>query len=267
MINKYGNATNFVYSTNDYSIFKHLDGNREITVRRKARIKESIATVGYVMNPIVVNENLEVIDGQGRLEAFKDLGLPVYYVVAEGAGIDECRQLNLGQSNWTTLDFARSYADYGNVNYERLMDIIDDYGKGLNSDDSIFGMVGNHIITTGGGDRSRIRCGELMLSASDAAEVRKAIEYIKKHLNGINRIDGAKRVKYSAICWVIRNTDIDKKRLGMVLDKKCMEFDPIAESCIDRFLKNLSDIYNWHLQPDNCIYLAEEYDKFTRRRK
>lgn len=48
-----------IYATEDYSQFKFLVGNRDVTIRRKNRIKESIRNFGYILNPIVVNENME----------------------------------------------------------------------------------------------------------------------------------------------------------------------------------------------------------------
>ena len=93
-----------VYRTNDYSQFNKLVGNRAVTRDRVMAIIESVNTVGYVLSPIVVNEKMEIIDGQGRAEAFEELGLPIDYVIAEGAGIAECIQLNIKQKNWGLID-------------------------------------------------------------------------------------------------------------------------------------------------------------------
>ena len=79
-----------VYTTTDYGIFKRLVGNRDIPESRISKIVESIQTIGWVHNPIIVNERMEVIDGQGRLTALQRLKMPVEYIVAEGAGNKEC---------------------------------------------------------------------------------------------------------------------------------------------------------------------------------
>ena len=70
-----------IYITKDYSIFKKLTGNRSTELERITKICDSIREVGYITSPILVNENMEVIDGQGRLEAFKELGIPVEYII------------------------------------------------------------------------------------------------------------------------------------------------------------------------------------------
>ena len=116
-----------IYITDDYDKFKKLTGNRDVKGTKK--IVASIKSVGYVLSPILVNENFEVVDGQNRLEALKQLELPVPYIIQNGIGIEECRHLNIGQSNWNTTQFIRSYAESGNESYIRLLDLINDFSK------------------------------------------------------------------------------------------------------------------------------------------
>lgn len=59
-----------VYEEKDYSKFKRLENNRDVTESRKEKLKASIAS-GEILNPIIVNEKMEIIDGQGRYEAKK----------------------------------------------------------------------------------------------------------------------------------------------------------------------------------------------------
>lgn len=88
-----------VYVTKDYSIFKRLVGNRDIPESRISKIVESIQTIGWVHNPIIVNEKMEVIDGQGRLTALQRLKMPIEYIIAEGAGNKECIYMNMNMVN------------------------------------------------------------------------------------------------------------------------------------------------------------------------
>lgn len=113
-----------VHDTTNYDSFKKLIGNREVSEARKKRIRDSIAHVGYITSPIVVNEKLEVIDGQGRLAVLQELGLPVEYVIHEGAGIRECIEMNINQTNWKIIDYIESFAAMGNESYIVLRDAI-----------------------------------------------------------------------------------------------------------------------------------------------
>lgn len=252
----------YVYKTTDYSIFKVLIGNRKVEPRRVSRIKKSIQTVGQVIVPIVVNERMEVIDGQGRLAALSELGLPVYFVYSEGAGVAECRQLNMFQSNWTSLDHIGSYADSGDEGYIRLQKLIDTYKPAFKLN-SVMGAATNTIMTSGR-NASSYREGELELSEEDYMAADEALRFCLDHKKAVKGINGELRTVVSTICWIVRNTDIDKKRLAEVLDKKYVELEPVSTKALDNFLRDISSLYNWHLQPGKCIYLAEEYDRFKR---
>ena len=60
-----------VFETRDYDQFKKLNGNRNINESQVDGIVHSILEVGYQPVPILVNEFMEIIDGQHRLEAVK----------------------------------------------------------------------------------------------------------------------------------------------------------------------------------------------------
>lgn len=109
-----------IYETNDYSLFHELDNNREV---KRARVEKLIAsfTEKEILNPIVVNEKLEIVDGQGRFEALKTLDRPIKFLVSPGATIEDCRRMNQYNTKWTTLDFVISFAMSGNENYIRLL--------------------------------------------------------------------------------------------------------------------------------------------------
>ena len=64
-----------VYMTYDYNIFKKMLGNRELNERHVFRLKKSIRE-NYIPNAIIVNQSMEVVDGQHRLKALSELGKP-----------------------------------------------------------------------------------------------------------------------------------------------------------------------------------------------
>lgn len=114
-----------VFETDDFSQFKHLLGNRDVTEDRIAKIIDSIQRIGYINNPCVVNKKNEIIDGQARMVALERLGIPVHYVIDENAGLDECIQLNMNGTTWKIPDYINSYCAQGNHNYENLRDLIE----------------------------------------------------------------------------------------------------------------------------------------------
>lgn len=108
----------FIYETKDYSKFKRIDGNR--AVDHPQTIINSIKKHGVLNCPINVNEEFGVADGQNRVLAFEQLGLPVRYIISAGIGIKECQAMNSGQKNWTSEDFVNSYAESGDERYIAL---------------------------------------------------------------------------------------------------------------------------------------------------
>lgn len=115
-----GQEVNKVYKTSDLSIFKQIDGNRVPNIQHVRRLADSIRTYGMKCNPILVNERMEVIDGQHRLMAAKEAYSFVYYIVIQGYSLNEVHTLNLNQKNWSKKDFMDGYANMGIDSYVKL---------------------------------------------------------------------------------------------------------------------------------------------------
>ena len=92
-------VVNQVNSTNDYSKFKTLQGNRNVNSLHIRRLKESFKEK-YLLSPIVVNQNYEIIDGQHRFEAAKELNLPVNFIICNDYSLKEVQLLNTNMKNW-----------------------------------------------------------------------------------------------------------------------------------------------------------------------
>jgi hypothetical protein len=120
-----GKKVNEVYRTDDLSIFKSIDGNRVPNLQHVNRLADSIRVYGMKCNPILVNENMEVIDGQHRLMASKQAESFVYYIIVEGYSLNEVHTLNLNQKNWSKKDFMQGYASMGIKPYIKLKDFVE----------------------------------------------------------------------------------------------------------------------------------------------
>ena len=121
---------NKVYKTNNLSMFKQIDGNRIPNIQHVRRLSDSIRVYGMKCNPILVNERMEVIDGQHRLMAAKEAESFVYYIIVDGYSLNEVHTLNLNQKNWTKKDFMEGYANMGIESYIKLKNFVeknDDY--------------------------------------------------------------------------------------------------------------------------------------------
>lgn len=101
---------NQVKSTNDYQKFKILQGNRKLNSLHVKRLKESFKE-SYLFSPIVVNKNFEIIDGQHRFNAAKELNLDINYIVCPDYSLKEVQLLNTNSKNWKREDYLNAYCD------------------------------------------------------------------------------------------------------------------------------------------------------------
>ncbi len=113
--------------TTNYEIFKTLAGNRDIDLPNVRSLVKSIRENGYIGTPILVSKNFEVLDGQHRLEALKQLGLPVPYEIRE-MNLTQVQALNNASRKWAIIDYIKSYASMGHEEYILLLNYIDKLG-------------------------------------------------------------------------------------------------------------------------------------------
>lgn len=121
--------SNQVHTTNDYFLFKPLDGNRNINQLHVNRLKKSMAE-NYLFTILIVNENYEIIDGHHRFEVIKDLELPLNYIICSGYGLKEVHILNANARNWTAADYLDGYCKLGIKDYIIFKEFKEQYGLG-----------------------------------------------------------------------------------------------------------------------------------------
>lgn len=121
---------NVIQQTTDYEQFKLIEANREQNRGHIEALKRAFDESGNLtkVQPILVNERMEIIDGQHRFMAAKERKEPIYYTVVSGLRIEDARKLNLLQRSWKINDFAYSYAKQGYVSYQNYLKIREDYG-------------------------------------------------------------------------------------------------------------------------------------------
>ncbi|NET30644.1 MAG: ParB N-terminal domain-containing protein [Cyanothece sp. SIO1E1] len=111
-----------VKKTANLSQFKKLKGNRPVNSLHVARLADSIQEYGMLVNPILVNRDMEIVDGQHRLEAAKKVNSAIYYIEVPDYALEQVHALNLNQKNWSQKQFVESYAEIGIQSYIDLLD-------------------------------------------------------------------------------------------------------------------------------------------------
>jgi hypothetical protein len=193
-----GQKVNEVYKTHDLSIFTQIDGNRVPSLPHIKRLSDSIRVYGMKCNPILVNDKMQVIDGQHRLLAAKEAGSFVYYIIADGYTLNEVHTLNLNQKNWTKKDYMQGYSDMGIESYMKLKLFVDkneDYSftdcialcqtSGRGSSRSLTGQVNGNKLDGNAQifEHGTWKTGDMDLAQEMASKTRM----IKTYYSGYNR--------------------------------------------------------------------------------
>jgi hypothetical protein len=250
-----------VYTTRDYSIFKRLVGNRDIPESRISKIVESIQSIGWVHNPIIVNEKMEVIDGQGRLTALQRLKMPVEYVIAEGAGNRECIYMNMNMVNWKLPDFVKSYAEQGNENYQRLVALMEKYANGnLN-------IISTALYRVSKAKLRAIKDGTLQLTEDQYKEAVPRLEFIKPLLDRLDekKLPGSMITLMQTLIYYYDYEEVDKERLAYSVEKYIYNATPwVLNTDCEREVENA---YNYNIKLEDKISIAHLVKEERMRRQ
>lgn len=99
-----------IYETSNYSQFKRFPGNRTPDPRKVHKLQFSIEQSNLLhLNPIIVDSKYRVIDGGHRLEAAKNLGIPIHYIVENNLNHNDIILINTARTNWSIQDYIRYY--------------------------------------------------------------------------------------------------------------------------------------------------------------
>lgn len=108
-----------VYESEDYDQFHTLVGNRIPNPQHIERLRFSLQINGMIPNPLLVNEDFEIVDGQHRFEAAKKARTKFYYIIVDYK-LSQVHAINQDQSNYSVSDYMHGFADTGNEHYITL---------------------------------------------------------------------------------------------------------------------------------------------------
>jgi hypothetical protein len=117
-----------IHNTTDYAIFKNIASNREIDMQHVAKLTHSIVEKNLLqINPIIVDSEFNVIDGQHRLEAAKILKVPIFYIESSELTDIDMHRINSNMKNWTNMDFVNYWTIKKQPGFDVLSRMINKY--------------------------------------------------------------------------------------------------------------------------------------------
>ena len=228
-----------IEKTKDYDMFKYREDNRvKIVQRHVSQLVESIKARNLLeLRPITVNQEMEVMDGQHRLEAAKILGVHIYYQVEKSLKPIDIITLNVAK-RWTMSDYVNYYSKNGYVEYQKLEKFI--------KENRITIKVALNICMAGSAiGREKLRLGEYVFEIKDSQQhldtCWDTINYIKLK-NGMSAYTGSSRF-WDALLRIIKHEEFDKNKWKKNLEMLVQRIGPKPSE--HEYLLCLLDIYNW----------------------
>jgi hypothetical protein len=229
---------NDVFETTEYSAFKTLDGNRNLNPANLARLKKSMQEE-LLQVPIIVNEKMEIIDGQHRFESCKDLGLPLCFIIVKGYELPQVHKLNAIARNWSLHDYLNSYADLGLNDYMLAKKFLLKYKIPMNT---ALQLLSGEAVSSGGGCRSSVE--------SFKGGTFKVKDYLKASILATKIVavgdfyDGNKRQCFmSAIVFISRNPAFNFNKF---LKKLAIQRTALVHCATHKqYIMLIEDIYNY----------------------
>tara|TARA_B100000212_G_scaffold49308_1_gene31766 strand:+ start:3064 stop:3801 length:738 start_codon:yes stop_codon:yes gene_type:complete len=108
-----------IYSTTEYNLFKKLRGNRAVNELHVRKLVEAIKEKDLQI-PIIVDHDMNVLDGQHRLDAYKIVGNPISYIIKDKFELQDVRNVNSVNRKWTLTEYLMSYCKLGKKDYQLL---------------------------------------------------------------------------------------------------------------------------------------------------
>ena len=243
---------NWIKTTTDYGWFKTMRGNRAINYKKVQELIRSIQNHGYRSVPIVVNNDMEVIDGQHRLAALKHMKMPVPYIVDEGATLEECIALNSFQTRWKQTDYVEANVAAGNEDYIILKKFLERH-KPYGIATITFAINGSRANSPG------IRNGFFTVYDKSEAHLLEAA----RNLKTLAEICGNKHKSTTfeqAALFAMSVDGVHRDRLVKKL-QPMLEASPKLATFAD-WEKAIEKAYNKGARADERIYFSTEYQKW-----
>jgi|TARA_R100001440_G_scaffold1895_4_gene5920 hypothetical protein len=248
---------NKFFETTDYTRFKKTRGNRPVDPTHVLQLKKLIAEKD-LYDPIRVNKNMEVIDGQHTLEARKQLDLKIPYIIMDSDDILDVARLNTGRKNWSMNDYLNQHCARNKMDYKICRNKMAQYG--INVAEAVVLLLKQASLW------SRIsqdfKTGQFIIPAGGIEHCDKIggrLMQLKKYFYGMES-EKNKRFKRSMVCSYIvahRHPKFEHSRFLKACKTRSSWF--LTGTSTADYVAIIERIYNAGLTPKNKINLVEFY--------
>ena len=232
--------THMVFGTMQYAKFSLIPGNRDISDSHINTLVEKIKNGEnfLVYSPIMVDEQMRVLDGQHRLLAAKRAGVHIWYNIVKGSvNLDTIARINESQRKWQPSNFVHMYATLGNVHYKAF----EQFYRGFKL------SVSTGLLLFGSQTMSTLRNGKL-----EATDILHAEDMANALLDVQKYVTFAKYNRFaSAFKRMFEHTEYDHKRMLAKLEQRKHTIKKLTT--VPDYIRLLEGIYNYKLSDANKV--------------
>lgn len=214
-----------IVKTKNYELFSLKKENREVNYNKVASLKSKLIDDGRQIVPIICNSKMEIIDGQHRFQALKELEWPIMYYIDDQVTSADLITINNTQKNWGIIDYIHYYASLGNVTFRALEKIIKEYDEFPIK--VILSAIGKKYIK-----ERRIKAGDIEFAEEEFKEGLICLQWLKDIKDGIKVKITNISIFFFLITKVYYLQDIDRDRFANnVISKYGTENYGNSEQC------------------------------------
>jgi len=257
-----------INKTYNYDAFKTLKINRVINKAMVSKLSGSIKRKNLMIDrPVLVDNQMRVLDGQHRIEACKLLNEPIYYCVAIETTLDDVPSLQIAK-NWKSSDYMKMYIEQGNNNYKKLKLFMDQYNcPSINWALSLFNRINKFLTVSPEGnfrvdfkpaedinykcDTKSFSSGHYQYPDDDKIAHRKMtmIKEIGQYMP-----ENESRSFYAAALIIVSDDLYEHNKMTEKLKNQSFRIKKATNSM--GYLEQLEDVYNHKVKRANYIRFA-----------
>ncbi len=222
-----------IMETSDYDKFKFVVGNRHIDRKHVDKIKGELK-MKVIVDPIMVNKDMGILDGQHRYTARKELGLPIQYYVGQDMTPEEIARMNDVAKKWKPENYADVYLTESYRVYRSFRQIYPQFNHSI----AIVLLTNGNSVGDGDAETS-FRQGKFLVRSINKADT------LAKNLIAIGEFTPVYK-RRSFVYALMRAMDVkgfDIKRFVRKLPHKGHSLKDYGRS--DDFLAAIEQVYNW----------------------
>lgn len=242
-----GTIVGSVYSTKEYDKFKFSKLNRKSKYRKD--LAESILKHG-LQYPILVDESLNILEGQHRFLVCKKHSKPILYMFCKKDVSEMSSELSKQSKAWSLNDYLEKYVTKNNKSYTLIRQLVDESKLSLNT---LFVILKGSELS--GTNRKLFQDGRIVVSSVDLQKYDSVKEAITDLLE-LNEGQFKKRFKksrvMSALVSIINHPKYKHKffveRLRTIPDYQIKSVNSSSDA-----RKMLTEVYNKNLGKSSRI--------------